>query len=103
LKAPWTITLLAVLASLAVAAPAAATPDAPAQEEYILKLPSADGGADAGRSEDAGRSPARVAGDPKTLGSVTADAGVDGSTILVVILAVTALAGISVAIVKAVK
>jgi len=108
-KRSRTITLLlALLGSLAVLGPATAAA-APAQEEYVLDLPSAgedERSADPGRqAEGDGRGPAGIAAaaDPETVSGIAANGDGGGLTILLVILAGTALAGASIAIVKAAK
>ena len=108
MKAPLTLTLLAMLASLIAVAPATAAPDAPAQEEYVLELPSAGseagGGSERGHSADrSDRDRAAGPADSNTLSTITADAGGDGPAIFLVILAATTLAGVSVAITKAAR
>jgi hypothetical protein len=92
-----TITLLAICAlGLTLVVPAIANA-APAEEEYVLDLPSA--GSNPGGAGDGG------GGSAKGDGSNAAEAAVDsadegGLPILLIVLAGTALAGASIAIMR---
>lgn len=94
---PRTITLLAICAlGLAVVLPGSALA-APAEEEYVLDLPSA--GSNPGGAGEGGGGGAQGDGSSAAKAAVnSADEG--GLPILLIILAGTALAGASIAIMR---
>jgi len=93
---PRTITLLAICAlGLAAVAPVAATA-APADEEYVLELPSAGD-----NPEGAGGSGGSGGGGSSNAAAAAVDSADEGGLpILLVVLAGTALAGASIAIMR---
>ena len=94
---PRTITLLAICALGTFAlAPAVATA-APAEEEYVLDLPSA-GNEGQGAAKGGGQGADEGSGGVPAAAADSADEG--GLPILLVILAGTALAGASIAIMR---
>ncbi len=93
-KRTLTLLVTCLLAAL-VAAPAAAVA-APAEEEYVLDLPSA-GSEDPGAKGRGGKADERTGGVPAAAAD-SADEG--GLPVLLVILAGTALAGASIAIMR---